>query len=63
MRKLYRNTYEGKLFGVCSGLADHFDTDPVLLRIGFICSVIFLGIGLTPYCILALIIPEKPKII
>ena len=45
MRKVYRNTIEGKLFGVCSGLADHFDTDPVLLRIGFICSVLFLGIG------------------
>ena len=48
MRKVYRNTYEGKLFGVCSGLADHFDTDPVLIRIGFICSVIFPGIGLIP---------------
>ena len=48
MDKVYRNTYEGKLFGVCYGLADHFDTDPVLLRIGFICSVLFLGIGLIP---------------
>ena len=63
MRKVYRNTHEGKLFGVCSGLADHFDTDPVLIRIGFICSVIFLGIGLIPYFILAIIIPEKPRII
>ena len=62
MRKVYRNTYEGKLFGVCSGLADHFDTDPVLFRIGFICSVLFLGIGLIPYFILAIIIPEKTRI-
>ena len=62
MRKVSRNTYKGKLSGVCSGLADHFDTDPVLLRIGFICSVVFLGIGLIPYFILAIIIPEKPQI-
>ena len=62
MDKVYRNTYEGKLFGVCYGLADHFDTDPVLLRIGFICSVLFLGIGLIPYFILAIIIPEKTRI-
>ena len=62
MRKVYRNTYEGKLFGVCSGLADHFDTDPVLLRIGFICSVLFLGIGLISYFILAIIIPKKTRI-
>ena len=63
MRKVYRNIYEGKLFGVCSGLADYFDTDPVLLRIGLICSVLFLGIGLIPYFILAIIIPKKPRII
>ena len=63
MRKVYRNTCEGKLFGVCSGLADHFDTDPVLLRIGFICSVLFLGIGIIPYFILAIIIPKKPSIL
>ena len=44
MRKVYRNTYEGKLFGVCSGLADHFDTDPVLLRIDLfavLCSYVW----------------------
>mgnify|MGYP001333164560 CR=1 FL=1 len=63
MRKVYRNTYEGKLFGVCFGLADHFDTDPVLLRILFICSVLFLGIGLIPYFLLAIITHEKPRII
>tara|TARA_B100001093_G_scaffold519852_1_gene610927 strand:- start:933 stop:1124 length:192 start_codon:yes stop_codon:yes gene_type:complete len=63
MGKVYRNTYEGKLFGVSSRLADHFDTDPVLLRIGLIYIVIFLGIGLIPYFILAIIIPEKPGII
>jgi len=33
MRKAYRNTYEGKLFEVYSVLADHFDINPVLLRI------------------------------
>tara|TARA_B100000963_G_C22569390_1_gene645317 strand:+ start:111 stop:302 length:192 start_codon:yes stop_codon:yes gene_type:complete len=63
MRKVYRNTYEGKLFGICSGLADHFNTDPILLRIGFIYSVLFLGIGLIPSFILAINIPEKPRII
>ena len=63
MRKVYRNTYKGKLFGVCSGLADHFDTDHVLQRIGFICSVLFQGIGLIPYFLLAIMIHKKPRII
>jgi len=63
MRKVYRNTFEGKLFGVWSGLAHHFETDSILLRIRFICSVLFLVIGIIPYFILAIIIFEKPKII
>ena len=63
MKKLYRNTGEGKLFGVCAGLAEHFDVDPVLIRVGFVCSVLFLGIGLIPYILLAIIIPEKPSIL
>ena len=61
MRKLYRNTQEGKLFGVCAGLADHFDVDPILFRIGFVCGFIFVGIGFIPYLLLALIIPKDPR--
>jgi len=51
MIKLYRYTEEG------------FDVDPVLIRIGFVCSVLFLGIGLLPYILLAIIIPENPKLL
>jgi len=61
MRKLYRNTQEGKSFGVCAGLADHFDVDPILFRIGFVCGFIFVGIGFIPYLLLALIIPKDPR--
>ena len=48
MRKLYRNTQEGKLFGVCAGLADHFDVDPILFRIGFVCGFILLESDSSP---------------
>jgi phage shock protein PspC (stress-responsive transcriptional regulator) len=61
MRKLYRNTHEGKIAGVCAGLADHFNVDPVLFRIGFVCSTLFIGVGLIPYLLLALIIPSDPR--
>tara|TARA_B110000977_G_C11066929_1_gene488134 strand:+ start:1863 stop:2054 length:192 start_codon:yes stop_codon:yes gene_type:complete len=61
MKKLYRNTQEGKLFGVCAGLADHFDLDPIIFRVGFICLLLFAGIGFIPYLLLALIIPKDPK--
>lgn len=61
MKKLYRNTQDKKLFGVCAGLADHFQIDPVLIRIGFITSFLMLGIGILPYILLTLIIPEDPR--
>tara|TARA_X000000950_G_C13414685_1_gene457567 strand:+ start:361 stop:549 length:189 start_codon:yes stop_codon:yes gene_type:complete len=57
MRKLYRNTKDAQIFGVCSGLADHFDIDPILIRVGFVCGVLIAGIGLLPYILLAIIVP------
>ena len=61
MRKLYRNKQDGQIFGVCAGLGDHFDVDPVIFRIGFVSALIFAGIGILPYCIMALIIPNDPR--
>jgi len=58
---IYKKTGETKLFGVCSGLAEHFDIDPTLIRIGFVCGVLFVGIGLIPYLLLAIIIPKDPR--
>tara|TARA_B110000967_G_C18842853_1_gene540313 strand:+ start:568 stop:759 length:192 start_codon:yes stop_codon:yes gene_type:complete len=61
MKRLFRNTKDAKLLGVCAGLADHFDVDPVLFRVGFVCLLLFAGIGFIPYILLALLIPKNPK--
>ena len=65
MSKVSRNTCEGKLFGVWSWsrLANHFKTVNILFRIGFICSILFLGTGIIQYFIFAIIICEKPIMI
>jgi phage shock protein C len=57
-RKLYRSADDRILAGVCGGIAEYFDIDPVLVRIAF---VIFSmgGMGFFAYIILALIIPIK----
>jgi len=34
----------GKFMGVCSGIANYFDIDPTLVRIGFVLGTIF-GFG------------------
>ncbi|MEK7649580.1 MAG: PspC domain-containing protein [Patescibacteria group bacterium] len=57
-RKLYRSQDDRILAGVCGGLAEYFDIDPVLIRIVFVVFSMG-GMGLFAYIILALIIPTK----
>lgn len=65
-KKLYRNTQEGALSGVCSGLGEYWELDKTWVRLAFILSVVFssfLGLGLlgpVVYIILWVVIPPKP---
>ncbi len=38
MKRLYRNKIDYKIAGICSGIADYFDIDPVIIRLIFILS-------------------------
>lgn len=49
--------------GVCGGIAEYFDIDPTLVRLGFVLLSIFAGGGLLAYIIAAIIIPVKPPYI
>jgi phage shock protein PspC (stress-responsive transcriptional regulator) len=48
-----------KLFGVCSGLAHYFDTDPTLIRVLFLIAVLGFGTGVLLYIILAIVMPDN----
>ena len=48
-----------KLFGVCGGLGDYFDIDPVIFRAIFLIALIGFGSGLLAYLILALVMPDE----
>ena len=59
-KKLYRNTSNKMVAGVCSGLAEYINIDPTIVRL--IWSLIALsGAGLVAYLVAAIIIPEKPS--
>ena len=58
-KKLYRNTENKMLAGVCSGIADYFDIDPTLVRLGWVVFSLLGGSGLLAYIIAAIIIPER----
>lgn len=59
-QKLTRSQYDRKLLGVCGGLAAFFGIDATWIRLvwafGTLCSV---GLGLVPYFVAAIIIPEE----
>ncbi len=55
-KKLYRNTDNKLLAGVCSGFSDYFDIDVTLVRLLFI---LVPGLNILVYIILAIIMPVK----
>ena len=60
MRRLYRSRIDRKLGGVCGGMAEYFDIDPVLLRLLAIVAIFFsAGSAVLAYVAAWIIIPEK----
>ena len=58
MKRLHRNKKNGKIAGICSGIGDYFDIDPVIVRLLFLLAL-FLGGGLIVYIIAWIIVPIK----
>ncbi len=56
---LYRDTRNGKIAGVCSGLSEYLNVDVSLIRLIWVIFTIFGGAGVFLYIIAALIIPRK----
>ena len=57
MKRLYRNKKEGMLGGVCAGIGDYLNIDPVIIRLAFL-LLIFTG-GVIAYIVAWIIVPEK----
>ena len=56
-KRFRRNQMNKVIGGVCSGLADYFSIDVVLVRAVFAASFLFAGVGLGLYLIVWLFIP------
>ena len=57
-KRLRRNVFNKVIGGVCSGLADYFGIDVVLVRAIFVASFLFAGVGGGLYLILWLLMPK-----
>ncbi|MFA5431553.1 MAG: PspC domain-containing protein [Candidatus Paceibacterota bacterium] len=57
-KKLYRSKTDRVIFGICGGLGEYFEVDPLILRILFILLTFTGGSGIVIYLILAVLIPS-----
>jgi phage shock protein C len=60
-RRLTRSSTDKMLGGVAGGLADYFDLDPVLVRVGFVVSTAFSGAGVLAYLAMLVVVPRDDK--
>ena len=58
-KKFYRIKAGKKIAGVCTGLGEYFNVDPVLVRVLFVAALFAGGFGLLAYVILWLVAPVK----
>jgi len=60
--RFYRDKRNGKLMGVCAGIADYTGFDVALVRIGFLAAVFMSGGSVLPfYFIAGWVAPTKPR--
>lgn len=59
MKKRLVRTANRVLFGVCGGLGEYFNIDPIWFRVGFLVALFGFGAGLLLYLILALLMPNE----
>ena len=62
-KRLYRTEGPYKMLaGVCGGIAEYFDIDPTLVRVGWVIAFFCGTFGFWAYLICALIMPKQSDI-
>lgn len=63
-KRLYRSETNKMLSGVCGGIAEYFQVDPTIVRLGWVICSLILGMGfggLIAYIVCALVIPVEQE--
>ncbi|MEN3053056.1 MAG: PspC domain-containing protein [Candidatus Methanosuratincola petrocarbonis] len=60
-KRLYRSNSSRILGGVCGGIAEYFNVDPVIIRLIWIVFTVVYGFGIFLYLIAWIIIPRSPE--
>src|SRR5512137_692366 len=59
-KRLYRSRQQRILAGVCGGLGEYFDVDPVFVRILAVVLFFAHGVGLIAYIVAWIAMPKAP---
>ena len=57
-KQLFRSKINRKIAGVCGGLGEFFDMDPIFFRAIFLVSILFGGLGFFIYIVMWILMPE-----
>lgn len=60
-QKLYRSKENKIIWGVCGGLGEYFNIDPIIFRVIFLALTLGAGSGVLLYIVLALVLPLNPN--
>jgi phage shock protein PspC (stress-responsive transcriptional regulator) len=59
VKKLYRSNGDRKIAGICVGLGEYFDIDPLVFRLLFLFSLFFGGLGALAYLVMWIMVPPR----
>lgn len=59
-KKFYRSRKNRVVAGICGGLAEYFEIDPIIVRLITLILVLSLGAGFIAYIIAWIVVPEEP---
>lgn len=62
MNRLYKSEKDKVFEGVCGGIGEYLNIDPVIIRLMWVVLVVFGGTGIVAYIIAMLIIPKRPEL-
>jgi len=60
-RSFIKSSKNKMIDGVCAGIAEYFNIDPTLVRIGLVLFSAMGGAGILAYIIMAIVMPRNPE--
>ena len=58
--RLYRSRSDHMIAGVCGGIAQYLNVDPVIVRLAVVALALTTGIGFLAYIVMAVVVPNRP---